>query len=215
MQKIILLFSFISFTTFSTCRFNCPPDEKKGDIELTDNTLAFLPYTGSESIILTNAQGDEITLSSIDGMINSTNKLCYKTTCEELRYGSPSSCEYYDSEAIQLNFSNAIDTILLAVTLHSAYLRKDEPMFYDVFQLSLSAGNYIGLGRINTDFRGNSTQSSDYIETDRIMTPNADWHNFNNVFKAIDGDLIFYWNKELGFLGYQTPSKEWWLDRVE
>ena len=128
---------FILFSLFLTA-CSCPDDEQKGILELGQKAQDFVAYDGSETLIFVNEAGTTISFTAPRSMDSNMNKLCYRTTCTEAKYGSPSSCDYYDAENRRFTYFSDDNQIVLDVLLYSDTYGFGMPEFYDALLVGYS-----------------------------------------------------------------------------
>lgn len=220
MKNLTSYLLLLSSLLFFTCRKNvCPPDEKVGSLDLTSTTLAFNPYIGSEKLIFKNATGDSLTLESPDGKTIRRDNLCVEEICTEPKIKGNTTCKYFASESHSLLFRDNAQTILLDILLVSEVYEKDTQKFYSILRLGFSIENLINSAGTVTDvqFQGNFNPSETIIN-DFLVEKNSVTLNdktYNNVFAFEENPLKYYYTKDQGLVGFQTPDAIWNLDRIE
>ena len=123
---ILLLFTAL---LWNAC--GCPPDEQTGELTLGTAAKNFLDYEGNETLIFQNSSGTQLSFTAIKGKEVSEDQLCYRTTCTEAKYNSPSSCEYYIAESERFGFFSEDNNVVLDLLLYSDVYDYGTADFYD------------------------------------------------------------------------------------
>lgn len=217
MKNILALVVFtLSILTFSNCKTDCPPDKKTGSIQLDDATKAFNPYFGDERLYFKNEAGtEEIKLEAPDGLVTSTDHLCYEVICTDIKFGSPTSCNYYEAESQRINFVNDQRQLLFDLALFSEVLRQDETLFYDEVSMSLSGETINGAAATVSKLRFSEPYDSTELNVQEWLTFEPEVFEFSNVYVYEGEFLSFYYTKEQGLVGFTFQEEYWWLDRIE
>ncbi len=212
MKYFILILSILAI---SNCKTDCPPDNKTGTLELADETKAFNPYVGDEHLFFKNDAGDEIELYAPDGLVIGQDNLCYEVTCTEPKFGSPTSCNYYEAESNRIFFTDDNQDIGFDLALFSEVLRQNETLFFDEVMMSFSTENANGLGAIVSKVRFSEPYDSTEFNIQNWLTFLPEVYDFVDVYVYEGEFLNFFYTKELGLVGFEVDGDTWLLDRIE
>ena len=217
MKNIFTLLALsLAVLTFSNCKTDCPPDEKTGSIQLDDATRAFNPYIGDERLFFKNeAATEEIALHSPDGLTTNTEHLCYEVICTEVKFGSPTSCKYYEAESQRINFVDDDHQLLFDLVFFSEVLRQNEPLFFDEVKLSLSTEDTNDAAATVSKIRFSEPYDSTELNIQEWLTFVPEVFEFSNVYVHEGEFLSFFFTKEQGLVGFTFQNEYWWLDRIE
>jgi len=195
---------------------NCPDDELKGELKLEQRAQDFVAYDGTETLLFTNETGDTISLTAPRGMEVGMDKLCYHTTCTEAKYGSPSSCDYYNTENRRFTyFSNDDNEIVLDVLLYSDNYGYGMPEFYDALQVGYSnkipgfLAQYLIKVRIEGTIEPEKITLSDLFEEQLEVELNG--KTFTDVLFFEEGSLGLYFKEGQGVIGFKNTEHTWVL----
>jgi hypothetical protein len=221
-MKNWVLFSLLGILFFTTSCFNCPDDEKIGELTLSEKSKSFFPYVGDQELVFISNTGEELRFKSRDGGVHNTNnKVSVYKTCTEFKYDGQSSYQFFDSETIGVVYFADNPQMSFNLGLYTNTLRPETELFYDKLIVDISEIGTVGRGEIITDIRFNETyEESEFninspMEFVNSMTLND--HTYTEVYKSelFDNAQIFY-NKTQGLVGFTThDSKIYNLDRIE
>jgi len=213
-----LLFFFVSFLFFG-CPQNCPPDEKVGDFDLKTETLSYVPYLGDEKIVFKNSVGDSLIFESTEGKVIQRNRLCVKVTCTEQKIKGESSCEYIAAESHSLLFRDVDQTLLLDILIGTDMNAPESQDFYSFFRLGLSSDLSISsAGKItevhfNGTFDSDATVINDFLdEKDEVIINGI---TFTDILAFEQNPVKYYYQKEIGLVGFITPDDSYHFDHIE
>ena len=136
-----ILGTLLLFTALLWTACSCPPDEQTGELALGTAAENFLAYEGDETLVFQNSSGAQLSFTAIKGKEVGEDQLCYRTTCTEAKFDSPSSCEYYAAESERFGFFSEDNNVVLDLLLYSDVYDYGTADFYDAFQLGFSFGN--------------------------------------------------------------------------
>ncbi|MEZ4987507.1 MAG: hypothetical protein R2795_21085 [Saprospiraceae bacterium] len=213
MQKVLFLLSTIALLVWQSC--SCPPDEQTGTLALGQTAQDFLPYTGNETLVFVNENGEQETFSLPRGGEFSEDKLCYRTTCTEAKYNSPSSCEYYLADSRRFTFFSTDNTTVLDLLVYSDVYDYGKADFYDAFQIgySTSSSNVVAHHVIEPRFTGIfdiiTLSLSDLMTSKSEITLNG--RPLTNVLCFEEGNTAVYVQPGVGVVGYKDASHTWVL----
>ena len=195
----------------------CPPDEKVGELNLHADTKAWMPYDGTETLTFVKSTGEEITVTALTGKEATTDRACTKQICTEpAQFDPPTSCEYYDSEAIRFVFGNRVDFVA-DILYFSEVLRPDEEEFYQALRVSVSGDGLIGMGQLVT--KTIPDQTFDYADLGLTepfaLQPSVTLNGETSmeVLKSEDDLLTIYFSKSEGLVGFENSEGVWNLKR--
>jgi len=214
MKPLHLLALFAFFQLFVGCGDLCPPDEKVGEIDLHDDTKAWMPYDGTETLIFSDQNGNEFSVTAINGKEESIDMACTKQICTEPDDFDPNStCEFYDSEAIRFTFAN-LTNFVADILYHSEVVRGDAEEFYQALRISVSLGETnLGMGQLITKTIPEQTISPEQIGHDNPFTliPSVELNGviYNEVLKSEDISMTIYFSKSQGLVGFETDTETW------
>lgn len=205
---LLLVFAVISWNACS-----CPPDEQKGELTLSQSANDFLNYDGSEILVFQNSTGSELSFTAIRGKESAEDKLCYRTTCTEAKYNSPSSCEFYLAESERFSFFSEDDSIVLDLLLYSDVYDYGTADFYDAFQLGFSSGtpsitgHHIIGPRFTGDFDVNTLGEVDFFITEETVELNG--KAYTDILVYEESSLAVYIEPGNGVIGFKTLEDTW------
>lgn len=207
---ILILFSPLLWTACG-----CPPDEKTGELALSDAARDFLNYDGSETLVFKNASAAEIRFTTIRGKEVKEDQLCYRTTCTEAKFNSPSSCEYYAAESVRFSFFSEDNNVVLDLLLYSDVYDYGTAEFYDAFQLGFSFGTPSILGhhiieaRFSGDFDIGTLGITDFFRPEASIVLNGEIYNDILVYE--ENSLAVYIEQGRGIVGFKSAEETWTL----
>lgn len=211
MMKLSPLLLIVALLAWSGC--NCPPDEKVGDLTLTDGSLSFLPYDGNEVLTFIDEAGNTLELSTPNGIETQENQLCTRTTCTEARYGSPSSCEYYAAESRRYTFNSSDQNIVIDLLLYTEVYQRSEATFYDALQAAFSSGtasivgHHLIEGRFSEEINLSNINLTDFFTALDQLELNG--VSFTNILQYQEGDLALYIQEGTGLIGFKNADHTW------
>lgn len=210
---IALLACFTLFVGCGGCGDLCPPDEKVGEIDLDEDTKAWLPYDGTETLIFSDQDGNELSITAINGKEESIDMACVKQICTEPDDFDPNStCEFYDAESIRFTFGN-LDNFLADIGCFSEVVRPESEEFYQVLNVTVSYGNAIGTGKLLTKTIPEQAITLADVNQDNpftlIPSVTLNGQTYNEVLKSEDVNLTVYYSKSQGLVGFETDTETW------
>lgn len=134
---------------------SCPPNEKVGEISLSDNSLKFLPYTNKSVLVFKDQNGQELKFVSEDGITINKQELAVKDICSELKYDGRTAYEYFEGQYKYIHFLSKPEGYSFTLSIYTEVLKKEEKSFYDRLLLDLSGIGYLGRGEMVIDYRSN------------------------------------------------------------
>ena len=186
---------------------NCPSDENIGELSFSNNSLSFMPYIESDTILIfKNSNGQEITLRSENG--KEINK-------QEIVVDKPCSYDLIDETNISMTVENQEilfknDSIKILLVLQFRRL--------DLIQSSQIDSNWVesAYGIIGNSFDSLNDKSFSIITNDRgkdisqsgidsylfVNNITLNENEYLNVYSDLVGQDIFF-NKELGVFGFR------------
>ncbi|MEL7222138.1 MAG: hypothetical protein AAGJ93_12520, partial [Bacteroidota bacterium] len=208
MKKLFSLLLGGILLAWSSC--SCPPNEKVGDLTLTETAIAFLPYDGNEVLTFVDETGTELKLQTLNGRETQENQLCTRTTCTEASYGSPSSCEYYAAESRRYTFNNEDQTILIDLLLYTEVYERNDATFYDALQAAFSAGTPNIVGHHLIEGRFDDAINLSNINLTDFLTPveNIELNGtpFTDILQYEEGELALYLQAGTGIIGFKNAD---------
>lgn len=211
MKGIFWLLLLLATLGWNAC--SCPDDEQKGELALSAASEDFLSYDGSEILVFKNSTGAELSFTAIRGKESAEDKLCYRTTCTEAKYNSPSSCEFYLAESERFSFFSEDNSIVLDLLLYSDVYDYGTADFYDAFQLAFSSGtpsitgHHIIGPRFTGDFDVNSLAIMDFFTEEATLVLNG--VSYTNILAYEDNALAVYIEPGKGVIGFKTLEDTW------
>ncbi|MCB0636572.1 MAG: hypothetical protein KDC54_08125 [Lewinella sp.] len=213
MKQPLILLGALALTLLATC--NCPPDEQVGSLALSAEALAFLPYSGSETLRFVANDGTEMTFTAPRGEEINSDRLCIRTTCTEARFGSPSSCDYHAAESRRYSYFSSDNQAVLDFLLYSELYTYNTTDFFDVCLVALSVGSpsmeatHVITPRFTGDFDPDDTEIMDQMELQSSLTLNG--QTFQNVLSLEHNGLAVYLQEGTGLIGFKGGGKTWVL----
>lgn len=212
MNRIVFILLIFSGLMVWSC--GCPDDEKTGDLGLAQETLSFLPYNGSETLVFENEQGNSLSFTAPRGQEENVDKLCYRTTCTEAKFGSPSSCEYYDAESRRFTYFTEGNAEVLDVLLFSDVYERGQALFYDALKVAYSSTslsmNTHHLIDVRIDGTVDSTKINLADELKLQATLELNGRLFNEVLVFEEGENRGVYVKEgVGVIGFKNAQGTW------
>lgn len=222
-QKITTLAILVFFiSTFFACNRECPPDEKKGAIELLQSSLDWFPYIGNENLVFASSEGDTLLLAPLNGIEAQNEKLCYETICTEWEFDGPSTCKYYEAESRRLIFtksdgSSSIseDDFLLELLLYQK-VYDDEPLgFIDVMRVNFSRNISSAIGEkvVGQHFEEeiDLVQANlDFEELEPVASITLNNQTFTNVYTIkFEPFIQMFYHPQQGLVGFIAESTTW------
>jgi len=211
MHKILPTLLIVAALCANAC--GCPPDDKTGTLNLTAAAQSFLPYNGSETLTFTDETGAELTLQLPRGQELKTDQLCYRTTCTEAKYNTPSSCEYYDADSRRYTFFGAGNTVVVDLLVYSAVYDYGMPVFYDALQVGFSVGTPSIIGhhlieaRFTEPFDTTKLGISDFFQERPTLVLNG--QAFSNALAYEEGNMGVYIEQGTGIIGFKNAEHIW------
>lgn len=214
MNRIVFILACSLLFLQCKTRF-CPPDEKIGSLELSKETINYIPYHGSEKLRFQNNEGFEIQLSAPKGRQLHKDKLCIKSNCEGNKLGAPSTCQYFEAEAQGFTFSNKEKTIFFDLLFYSKVYNPERKTFYDICRLNLTYNSEKTEAAILTKLRFEPPYNQNAIEIENFLQPLQSLKLNGREFFAVWGQetdaLKLYFNREKGLLGFKYEEEVWAL----
>ncbi len=220
MRQLISLFVISMVLAAPSCKKDCPPDEKIGEMPLSQTSKAFFPYSGQPTLVFKDESGHEVRLKAVKPIQPEKTKITVYKTCSELKYDGKSSYQYFEGEALAADFLSGQPAFAISVRLSTWNLRPEQESFYDKLTLHVSGTDAIGDGELVTDVRF----SGDYEEREfNITTPMTEVGtvtlngvSFDNAYATdeMNGRIVYY-NKAKGVFGFRTSGHTYHLDRIE
>lgn len=192
---------------------NCPADERTGELKLGQEAKEFLSYDGTETLVFVDETGASLNFTAPRGMESSDDKLCYRTTCTEAKFGSPSSCEYYDAESRRFTYFTNDDSAVLDVLVYSDVYDYGMPEFYDALQVGLSIGtpgisvNHLIDVRIDPPIDTTKINFTDVFT--EAATVDLNGQNFTDILLFEDALLSVYVKEGKGIIGFKNNEHTW------
>jgi hypothetical protein len=211
MTKLFYLVSVGAVLAWSAC--NCPPNEKVGELSLTEAAQLFLPYDGSEVLTFMDEAGTSLQLTAPDGRKVEENQLCTRTTCTEAKYGSPSSCEYYAAESRRYTFTSSDQSLVIDLLLYTEVYQRSEVTFYDALQAAFSfgtpsiVGHHLIEGRFSGEINLLNISLTDFFTLEENLMING--QPFEDVLRYEEGDLALYLKEGVGIVGFKNGAHSW------
>lgn len=211
MTRISILFLLALGLFWQSC--SCPPDEQTGEITLSELSLQLLPYDGSETLSFLDETGASLELNAPRGEEISTDQLCYRTTCTEAKFNSPSSCEYYAAESRRYSFFATNNSIVLDLLVYSEVYKYGEPQFYDALQIAFSSGTpsieatYVIEPRFTGEFVMADLNINRFLMEQESVELNG--QTFMNVLVHEEGNLAIYLQEGVGVIGFKDANHTW------
>jgi len=208
----LLLFAALLWTACS-----CPPDEQTGELALGSAAQGFLNYEGDETLIFQNTSGVQLNFTAIRGKETSEDQLCYRTTCTEAKYNSPSSCEYYAAESERFSFFSEDNNVVLDLLLYSDVYDYGTADFYDAFQLGFSfgtpsiTGHHIIEPRFTGTFDISTLELTDLFYTEALLVLNGTTYTDLLVYE--ENSLAVYIEPGKGVIGFKNAEDTWTLQQ--
>ena len=207
---ILLLFTAL---LWNAC--GCPPDEQTGELALGPAAKNFLDYEGNETLVFENSSGAQLSFTAIKGKEVSEDQLCYRTTCTEAKYNSPSSCEYYIAESERFGFFSDDNNVVLDLLLYSDVYDYGTADFYDAFQLGFSFGNpsitghHVLEARFSGTFDISTLGITDFFRSEASIVLNGETYTDLLVFEK--NALAVYIEPGKGIIGFKKAEDTWTL----
>jgi len=214
MKTTSLLAFLFCFQLFVGCGDLCPPDEKVGEIDLHEDTKAWMPYDGTETLIFSDQNGNELSVSAINGKEESIDRACTKQICTEPDDFDPNTtCEFYDAEAIRFTFGD-LENFVADILYHSEVVRGDSEDFYQALRVAVSFGETrFGMGQLITKTLPAQTITPAQIGHDNpfSMMPSVELNGviYNEVLISEDLNMTIYFSKSQGLVGFETGTETW------
>ncbi len=211
MNKLLSLVLLAGTLFWQAC--SCPPSEQTGELALGSVAKAFFNYDGSETLVFLNDQGQEMRFMAPEGKFISSDELCYRTTCTEAEFGSPSSCEFVAAESERYTFFNEDNTVVIDLLLFSDVYDYGMDDFYDAFQAGFSFGNpsisavHVLEPRFTGTFEPETLEIIDVLEEQASLTLLD--KTFTDVLVFEEGTLGIYVKPNVGVVGFRTADNTW------
>lgn len=207
------VFSLLFLVCFSWLGCNCPPDEQKGELNLEQKAQDFVLYDGTETLVFKDESGSELNFTAPRGMELTTDKLCYRTICTEAKFGSPSSCEYFDAESRRFTYFTSDNSAVLDILIYSDVYDYGMAQFYDALQVGLSIGapslsaNHLIEVRIDPPIDLAKINLNDvFIETAEVE---LNGQTFTDVLVFEQATLGVYFQEGKGVIGFKNDEHTW------
>lgn len=213
MKRIFAILILLTSLFWTAC--GCPPDEKTGELVLSDAARDFLHYDGSETLVFKNASAAELRFTAIRGKEVKEDQLCYRTTCTEAKYNSPSSCEYYTAESERFGFFSEDNNVVLDLLVYSDVYDYGTAEFYDAFQLGFSfgapsiSGHHIIEARFSGDFDINTLGITDFFRQEASVVLNGE--TYNDILVYEENSLAVYIEPGTGVISFKNAQDTWTL----
>lgn len=211
MNKLLGLALVAATIFWQAC--NCPPSEQMGELALGNAAQSFLNYDGSETLVFRNDQGEEMRFMAPEGKLLTSDELCYRTTCTEAEFGSPSSCEFVAADSERYTFFNEDNTVVIDMLLYSDVYDYGTAEFYDAFQAGFSFGSpsiiavHVLEARFTGTFEPQTLELTDVLEEQASLTL-VD-KTFMDVLVYEEGSLSIYMQPGVGVIGFRTADNTW------
>lgn len=213
MKSIFSILILLTPLLWTAC--GCPPDEKTGELTLGDAARAFLNYDGSETLVFKNSNAAELRFTAIRGKESGEDQLCYRTTCTEAKFNSPSSCEYYAAESERVSFFSEDNSVVLDLLLYSEVYDYGTAQFYDAFKLGFSfgtpsiVGHHILEARFSGEFDVTTLGLTDLFRSEASVVLNGEIYNDILVYE--ENSLAVYIEPGTGVIGFKNATDTWTL----
>jgi hypothetical protein len=211
MNKLLPSFFLLGILTWNAC--GCPPDEQTGELALSTEAKDFLAYDGSETLTFVNENGESLNFTAIRGREFTQDQVCYRTTCTEAKFNSPSSCEYYAIESERFSFFSEDNTVVLDLLLYSEVYDYGLADFYDAFQLAFSfgtpsiSGRHVIGPRFVGDFDVNDLDLMDLFSEEASLELNG--QTYTDLLVYTEGNLAVYVEPGRGLVGFKNATNTW------
>jgi hypothetical protein len=222
MMKKLVLLSIVGMLFLTISCFNCPDDEKIGELKLSEMSKSFFPYVGDQKLVFISNTGEELFFKSQNGGVHNTkNKVSVYKTCTEFKYDGQSSYQFFESETIEVVYFSVNPPMSFNLGLYTNTLRPETKLFYDKLIIDVTDVGTVGRGEIITDISFNDAyeESEFAINAPMEFVSSVTLNNptFTDVYKSeIFNNAQIFYNKTQGLVGFVTfDSVTYNLDRIE
>lgn len=230
MRKHFLLLTLS--TMFIACfkspfESECGDDIRLGGFELSDTTKAYLPYTGSETLVFEDSLENSYKLTSSEGLVEVNITLDVHELCRGPFFNIQH--EYYDGEWKRISFqdSTGFDVFDFGIITYSSdqndyakdtIFHLDSIAIYEMFSLSaneLGTGT-MGLNIITVERQG---QLPDYVKADNQLEYRVVGDTVINGKQLKDvisakrngSEMYVLYNKEKGLVAFKPEQDGFWV----
>jgi len=213
--KITFIFS-LAILLYSCSE--CEDSILMGEFQISEESKAFVPYSGSETLMFEDNTGTIHELKSQRGRVLEASKLIVRTLCEKSFLDRTE--QFFNTEREQLAyFDNEGNQIFYTDLFPQSEDRDniDSISIYD--QLTISAvvnGSSVGNIKIITEELQNQvseTHRNDFVQHSRLIGDTTLYERpFTGVFVDVTGEgKGIYYNKEKGVLAFKLSEEEFWV----
>ncbi len=201
----------------------CEDNVLAGEFKLSETSLDFVPYTGSEILTFVDDEGNEHALNSEKGKVLESTRMIVRELCDA---GFLDKSEmFFNIEREQIAYLDETGRQIFYTDLLTAF-EDDENLdsiaIYDQLYLTANVdSSYIGEIRIITDVRQNEVsdihkENFRFNETRLIGDTTLYEQTFTEVFVNItnEGKGIYY-NKEKGIVAFKLSEEKFWVLKNE
>jgi hypothetical protein len=216
---VIILFAVLTIS----CESNqCGEDVNLGKLELAEKTRNFVPYSGNETLIFEDNNGNKHILTSKEGRELIDTKLVLSTLCwgDFAILNSDDQEEYYESQNEQIVFYDQFGNQIFYIRLDIGFEEADqssEVVIYDFLSITPSIGensfNNLSIltvekqNKISAQWEEVILKNTEYVG-DTLLFGRA----FKEVYKStsLEGNTSFY-NRTDGVLALIFNNDEYWV----
>ncbi len=216
------IFLLLTVLLLHSCT-ECDDNVLAGEFKLSDTSLGFVPYSGSETLTFVDNEGTEHTLNSEKGRVLEPTRMIVRELCDA---GFLDKSEmFFNIEREQIAYFDEAGNQVFYTDLLTAF-EDDENLdsiaIYDQLYLTANVdSSYIGEIRIITDVRQNEVsdihkENFRFNETRLIGDTTLYEQNFTEVFVNItnEGKGIYY-SKEKGIVAFKLSEEKFWVLKNE
>lgn len=217
---IVAIAACASFLTVSSCNDDrCEDDIELGSFQLADETRDFIPYDGTDVLVFRDQNGNEIGLSSRDGVRQFEYQITTRVLCtgEFEQVNADDQEEYYRAISFEVLYQSQdgrtsiyVDAVTLGEDDSAA-----EEVFYDLAraEVVVDATYSAGLELVTANREGRP--SRDYLESvhnlgrfvgDTILFGRQYRGVYGSAFR--EGTRLFY-NASIGVIAIDLPGSQY------
>ena len=209
MKESYYLFFIFIFFLFYSCE-KCPKGIKRADIKLSSRSLEYLPGNISNTVIFKNANNDLVTFT-FSGLKNTIDQLVTDVPCSHPPLSA--TYNYVNTEIKEINYDNDSISLSYRLSIFNGFEIENpvriDTNFVDAINLGifnkLNNSDLLGLTLI-TDMRGKTlTNDSNNSYVNSYVYHNS-YTLIDTTFTSVysDNNNNFFYNKELGIIGFTT-----------
>jgi hypothetical protein len=225
--KITLFFILFASVFYTSCAIKCPKDVEIGKLNLSANTLAFLPAAQkTQQMTFKNNLDSTLIFNNQNTNQDQRTEMIVEILCERGGFlDKTMQTVFYNTESHHYYYRSTNDLYSIAVDLqfnNNNYTgNRNDTLFYETFAVSsygTGPKSSNGVVSVLTNMRGNDNNLSEGIvqstNINRFVADTTfDGHQLSNVWVTPQGserDIFIYYSQIKGVEAITLDDTTWW-----